>query len=622
LPCLAPVRAACIESPDPAIRQLQVLAATDANGALSRADALLRESVAARTPRHDVAWLQAVRAQAYSALELDSDARAAAALGLELVPDAREPVHLALLSVNAENVYDAAGIGAAIKSVEQARAANVVPATADTCLQITLGTLQYRQDRSDLAIATLSQAYRAAEIAGLRKQRIMAADALSSVMREIGDHKQALELNAEVVAWHHSQAQTLALSVAQYLRGNILADMRAFDAAAAAFSGARTLSVSLGDNQGVAFTDMKICEMQIELGTLAAARPPCESALQVFTAAGAIDVVKQTRALLARIDLAEGHSARALATLNDILSEDARDMTPRGVAPLFKLRARANAARGDFASAYADLDEYLTRYTHTNETRRLRQVAGMRARFEVDREIEHSAALQRELAQSQRREVQLRRRTWIAIVAGALGLALLTAMLIGTRRHRRKLAELANRDGLTDLPNRRHTAHLAAQAIADAEASGQSLTLALIDLDHFKVINDQCGHAGGDQVLRDFASLSREMLRGTDTFGRWGGEEFLLVMPDTTLDVALGVVERLRTRALQIQLPSGDTGLRVSLSAGLATKETEVRSLDALVARADTALYRAKQEGRNLVRIDTVSFETASSGVRRAVTHG
>jgi diguanylate cyclase (GGDEF)-like protein len=613
--------AACIESPDPVVRQLQDLAATDANRALSRADANLRE-LGISAPRQDIAWLHAVRAQAYSALELDGQARAAAADGLKLVLDAREPVHLALLAAHAENVYDAAGIAAAIESVEQVRAANTIEAVADTCLQVTLGTLQYRQDRSDLAIATLTQAYRAADLAGYSKQRMLAADVLSAVMREIGDHKQALELNAEVVAWYESHGETLALSVSQYLRGNIYQDMRDFAAAVAAFEGARALSVSVADNQGVAFTDMKLCEVQIELGQLAAARSRCESALRVFAPAQATDVIKQTQALLAQIDLAEGRSSRALAALDEVLADGARDMPPRSVTPLFRLRARANAVQGNFASAYADLDEYVKRYTNTHEMRSLRQVTGMRARFEVDREIERSAALQRELALSQQRETELRRRTWAAIVAGTLGLALLTAMLIGTRRHRRRLAELANRDGLTDLPNRRHTAQLAEQAIADAEASGRSLTLALIDLDHFKIINDQCGHAGGDQVLRDFAGLSRETLRATDTFGRWGGEEFLLVMPDTTLDVALGVVERLRARALTIRLPSSDTLLRVSLSAGLATKETDVRSLDALVARADTALYRAKEEGRNLVRIDAVSFETASSGVRRAVTHG
>jgi len=145
------------------------------------------------------------------------------------------------------------------------------------------------------------------------------------------------------------------------------------------------------------------------------------------------------------------------------------------------------------------------------------------------------------------------------------------------------------------------------------------LTIALIDLDHFKTINDRCGHASGDEVLRDFARLARETLRAGDTFGRWGGEEFLLAMPGATLDVALSVVERLRTVAQTIRIPNSGDGMKVSLSAGLAINESHLNSLEAVVARADIALYRAKHDGRNIVRIDDASLDTASSGVRRAM---
>jgi len=94
-------------------------------------------------------------------------------------------------------------------------------------------------------------------------------------------------------------------------------------------------------------------------------------------------------------------------------------------------------------------------------------------------------------------------------------------------------------------------------------------------------------------------------------------------MPNTTLDVALTVVERLRARALTITLPGAThSELRVSLSAGLATNEADVKTLDGLVARADAALYRAKHEGRNLVRIDEESFDSASTGVRHTLSIG
>ncbi|MEO8061229.1 MAG: GGDEF domain-containing protein [Pseudomonadota bacterium] len=611
--------ATCIDAPDPAVHQLQDLVGADPNQALARADEWMRDAATNGKTANDIAWLHLVRAQAYSALELDANARTAATAGLKLVPDPREPVHLALTTIDAENVYDAAGITSAIQSIERMRAAGVISAGVDNCLLITLGTLQYRHDNSELAIATLMQAYRAADVAENKEQRVMAADALSSVMREIGDYNQALALNSEVVEWHRTRNESLALSVAQYLRGNIFTEMRVFAAAASAFAEARALSVAIGDTQGVAFSDMHICEVQIELGQFALARASCNSALVVFEASKAMDVVKQARSRLAQIYLAEGDAARALAMLNDILSDGAADIPPRNVAPLYALRARANAARGDFTAAYTDLDEYTKRYIAANETRRVRQIAGMRARFETDRQIERNTDLQHELQLSKQRQVELQRRTWIAIVAGALVIGLLTAMLFGARRHRRQLSALATLDALTQLPNRRHTAALATLAIANASETSTPLTLALIDLDHFKAINDEYGHAAGDLVLRDFARLTRDVLRDTDTFGRWGGEEFLLLMPGAPLDLALAIVERLRARALDIVLPGAKSSFKVSMSAGLAGTIATASSLDELVALADAALYRAKHDGRNLVRIDALSVESASSGVRRAI---
>jgi diguanylate cyclase (GGDEF)-like protein len=611
---------ACFNSSNPAIHQLQSLAAKDGNAALAAADAALAKALAANASPTDIAWLHAVRAQAYSALELDPDARAAAEAGLALVPGEHETVNLALKSILVENVYDAAGIETGLRSIEAARNNAVPGSITESCLLNSLGTLQFRQDRADLAIATLTQSYRANDRPERREQRINAASVLASVMRELGDYKQALALNSEVIEWNAAHGETLQLSVARYLRGIILLDMREFDAAALAFGNARALSVAIGDEQGVAYSDMRMCESQIELGEFAEARGRCENAYRIFAAARSPDTIKQTLAHLARIELSEGKAAAALAKLDTVLANDAEDMPPRQVTALFKHRAQANEALGRHRQAYADLAEYARRYTAANESRRLRQVDALRARFEVDREIERNAALHRELDASKERQAELKRRTVIAIVAGTLGIALLTYMLVIARRHRRQLARFANLDSLTGLPNRRSTGERAAAALVRAESSGQALTAALIDLDHFKIINDRCGHAGGDRVLREFAQMAREALRDSDTFGRWGGEEFLLVMPNTTLDVALAVVERLRARALTIELPGNDSDLRVSLSAGLATNESDVKSLDGLVARADAALYRAKHEGRNLVRIDTASFEIATSGVRRAVT--
>ena len=617
----AQLQAACLNSADKAIQRLQTLVAQDATKALALTRAELG-SLATRSPPPDPAFtasLLAIQAQSYSALELDGDARVAALAGLKLVPDKNNPIHLALLSVYAENVYDQAGIDAAIKSIAAARSAQAADSIAQTCLLITEGILLLRQNRADLGIVSLTHAYQTSVAFNRLEQRMLAAAALSSLMRDMGDYTQALALNAEVIDWNTAQKAQLSLSVSRFLRGAILRETRDFTASVDEFAKARELSVALKDAQGVAFADLRLCEVQIEIGQLPQARERCTSALRTFAAAHSTDVAKQARAGLAQIDLAQGHASAALATLNEVLENDGADLLPRQVPALFKLRSRANSAVGNYRAAYADLEEYLRRYVAVDDARRIRQAATLRARFATDREIERNAELKRHLKIAQDRQREQARWTTIVVSAGALIIALLTFHLISNRRHRRQLVLLANQDVLTGLPNRRHTFELASAALANASAAQVPLIAAVIDLDHFKSINDCCGHAVGDQVLQDFASVCRGSIRSSDILGRWGGEEFLLVMPGTTLDVALVILERLRSRALGIPLPATGGGLRVALSAGLAINESDVKSLDELIARADAALYQAKEEGRNLVRVADESFASASTGVRKAM---
>jgi diguanylate cyclase (GGDEF)-like protein len=616
-----PATAACLPNDDAAIRALQTLVDQDANAALRKVQALLKIELAAPTANQErLASLYSVQAQAYSILELESKARDAVFKGLKYATDNTDPVRITLLSLYAENVYDQAGISAAAKLTEEAQSVQKRGSLADICLLIGRGLLQYRADREDLAISSLTQAYRSSTTPAFAEPRILAAGVLSTALRGMGDYPQALALNQEAIDWDTAQHASLALSVDRFLRGRIFILMQKYPQAIDEFDDARKLSFLLNDTQGVAFADVRVCEARTELGQLVKARSACENALFTFIASRFSDEVKETEAFLARIDLAEGHPEKALATLNEVLDHSGTDVLPLRVASLYQWRARTNAALHNYRDAYNDLAEYMRRYVATNDAERTKQAAALRARFETDREIERNASLKRELElsheQSQRQAQQLR---WnaIAAVSAVLVIALLIYFLVTNFRFRQQLVRLASQDGLTGLPNRRRTAELATEALAAATASLKPLTIAIIDMDHFKFINDRCGHATGDYVLREFARLGRESLRECDVLGRWGGEEFLLVMPDATPDLAMATLERLRTLVFGVHLPPSGAGLRVSLSAGLATLEKQVRSLDELIARADAALYVAKNEGRDLVRVADETF-LSTTGIRRA----
>jgi diguanylate cyclase (GGDEF)-like protein/PAS domain S-box-containing protein len=162
-----------------------------------------------------------------------------------------------------------------------------------------------------------------------------------------------------------------------------------------------------------------------------------------------------------------------------------------------------------------------------------------------------------------------------------------------------RLRELATQDELTGLYNRRHFVELAEAEVARARRTGTPLSLAMLDIDHFKAVNDVFGHPVGDLALRELARSMRETLRTSDVPARIGGEEFVVLLTDTALEGALSVTERLRERVGRAEVAAGaERVARFTVSAGVAELAMGER-LDGLLARADEALYRAKEDGRN-----------------------
>jgi len=150
--------------------------------------------------------------------------------------------------------------------------------------------------------------------------------------------------------------------------------------------------------------------------------------------------------------------------------------------------------------------------------------------------------------------------------------------------------------------NRRHLGELLTREAQRHRRFETRLSLALFDLDHFKHINDQHGHSCGDEVLRAFADAAQRTVRGCDVLGRWGGEEFVLVMPDTGLEDARVGAERVRAMLERLVIQWHGVRVAVTLSAGVAELD-KAESIEALVERVDQVLYVAKSRGRNRVEI-------------------
>lgn len=163
-----------------------------------------------------------------------------------------------------------------------------------------------------------------------------------------------------------------------------------------------------------------------------------------------------------------------------------------------------------------------------------------------------------------------------------------------------QVQQLAIRDELTGVYNRRHVTSRLREELSRFERTGQVFCVALFDLDHFKSVNDTHGHSAGDAVLKAFAGLADETIRNTDLFGRYGGEEFLLLLPATSQALALQAVERLRERMRATDWGAIAPGLNVTASVGVAESRENVAA-EALLNEADLALYEAKHNGRDRV---------------------
>ena len=205
---------------------------------------------------------------------------------------------------------------------------------------------------------------------------------------------------------------------------------------------------------------------------------------------------------------------------------------------------------------------------------------------------------------------------WFAIAAGYI-----SELRARLRSSLETIERFANRDALTDLWNRRHVDSLLEIEMQRMVRQGQRLCVGLIDIDHFKAVNDRWGHAAGDEVLRQIAAAMKQQLRSFDHLGRYGGEEFLLILPATALDEAAACARRLLTQVAELApLGPGQGAVTVSIGLGACVAAETPQQL---LSRVDAALYRAKREGRNRLVLSAPGQVAASADeVARAALSG
>lgn len=294
-------------------------------------------------------------------------------------------------------------------------------------------------------------------------------------------------------------------------------------------------------------------------------------------------------------------SQAALQSFDEAQQYLGKENNPRYMLMLYAARAPAEAAQGNYRQAHDLLARYISLNKTQQQLAREQQSNILRFQFDTARQQERTEQLEAEkhLAEQNVSSLQLAQRwQYAALSLIALLFVILFSFAISLKKRNRKLHRLAMTDELTSIANRRRIMMQAEQERVKAIDTNQPLCFLILDLDHFKQVNDRYGHDVGDIVLQQMCMTVSAMLRQQDHFGRTGGEEFLIVLPDTDKEAAFVIAERLRQAIAAIQFADAPKKMRITCSIGFSQYHAN-EALNVSLARADDALYQAKAAGRD-----------------------
>lgn len=338
-----------------------------------------------------------------------------------------------------------------------------------------------------------------------------------------------------------------------------------------------------------------------------------ESAIRVLQAsypkvleAGYPPLISEFEATLAMACWKRNDLASAAKFANSAVANNANRPYAESTANAYQVLYEVDKKAGDRNGALANLEKYVA--AHDGYMSRLsakalayqiarQQVLAKKQQIDTLNKQNQILTLQQEL---NKKAVETSR---LHIVLLMLVLASIAFWTYKIKRSQLRFMKLARRDGLTGIFNRQHFVKEAELLLQHCRRSSRGACLVLIDLDHFKIVNDTHGHAVGDRVLRRVVEACQEHLRSTDIFGRLGGEEFGILLPECTLEQAVARAEQIREAITTAATGEDAPGIPISASFGVTVTTRSGYELRQLLIHADEALYQAKREGRNRVRV-------------------
>jgi diguanylate cyclase (GGDEF)-like protein len=501
------------------------------------------------------------------ALKSARDALADYERGIALARSSGDDIQLALGLEARGGVYSLLGIyGKALADLLEARRIfnqnEFAEAAGQTLLDI--GITYRRLGSSDKAREFLNQAVEHARRVGDTDTQFVSTLQLGYSDQETGHYDTALATQQRALALARSSGDRSDIAAANLAVASVLVDLHRYQDALTGLDAAQTGFDTSGDH--------------------------ASTGMIAFERGNALTGLGHHRKALAEFAVAER-----------IFKESGNQ---RYQEMLYRAQAKVLEADGNAPGALAAIRNFLAAHDAVIRERANQQAQMLQEQFDTDRAKIENDKLRAEQAMKDRQVRDLQSaRHWqqLAMALLAILLTLLAAFAIRQLARLRNWKRMASVDPLTDVANLRGVQQFTAKALRKARGAHDPLSVLAIDVDEFKRVNDTHGHAVGDRVLRRIARACAEALREGDLLGRVGGEEFLAILPNTSLDRALDVAERLRHRVEGLDLADLPPGLNPTISIGVAQMQTSQESAAELTQRADMALYQAKAQGRNRV---------------------
>ena len=558
----------------------------------------------ALTTSEKAQWLY-VLSHAHGRLLLPERALGYAEQGLSLISPVRDELYHYLQLSRADALHALGKSSDALAIVDEI-AKSVSPSTPLELQLQTLNTLGYIQLRlffSDKALENFQRGYAMAQASTGLLQSADFASMIGLVYVQLNDHTRALPFFVEAARHYQKTGAQYDLANTLYNQGLALLAMDQEDEGLDKLRRSTQLALEVSDLQGAAFGYQRMARYLSDKEKYDEALPMLEVALDIFTTSHNRNMHMTVLANMADIKLAQGEYNAALT-----LQQQAKNMASSdGYLPILVRLSGQHAtimeAMGRFQDAYSSMVEKDRMQQQMIEQQTSRRLLDLEARFAIaQKEAEYKLLEEQNLRQQQDIIAKQKQQKFVLVVLALLVVlvGLLLVIYNSSRHHRARLEILANHDSLTGLLTRRKIMSEAERIIALNTRHDIPTCLVVLDLDHFKQINDRYGHQAGDEVLLLVASTAQRFFRKTDLLGRIGGEEFMFVFPHTELADA-----RARLTAFAAQLSEGQQTLGyqhlcVTFSAGL-VQINKQKTLYEMIGDADKLLYDAKAAGRNRI---------------------